>query len=349
MTGCFLASTMGAPGFAMFPTYAVAAVSLFVMGGAMATLQVVINPLLRVAGGVEHFAFNSALAQLVFGAASFISPFVYSYLVPNLPDPACRSALVPLLRAVAPKGLAWVSMYRIFAACTAAMAAAIALVRLPAVKRNTDESAGTIGTYKGLLRRPMVWIYFSSVFAYVGPEQGTADWISKFLYQYHGYDPHTTGAAAVSWFWGMLTAGCFIGMFLLKLFDRRRALVAYSAGALASLTAALTGPREVAPIAFPAVGFFASIMWPTLVSLALNPVSESHGAFAGILCTGIMGGAGVPVIIGRIGDGLGLRMGLFFLYPTFGCVMSVGFWAKPLIQNATLGKKGSSPWILEEV
>jgi len=37
-------------------------------------LQVAINPLLRVAGGEEHFAFNSVLAQLVFGLASFISP-----------------------------------------------------------------------------------------------------------------------------------------------------------------------------------------------------------------------------------------------------------------------------------
>jgi len=37
----------------------------------MAVLSVVINPMLRVAGGEEHFAFNSVLAQLVFGLASF--------------------------------------------------------------------------------------------------------------------------------------------------------------------------------------------------------------------------------------------------------------------------------------
>jgi MFS transporter, FHS family, L-fucose permease len=92
-------------------------------------------------------------------------------------------------------------------------------------------------------------------------------------------------------------------------------------------------------IAFPGIGLFASVMWPILVSLALNSVSEHHGSFAGILSTGIMGGAVVPLIIGRIGDNLGLRAGVAFLYVTFASVLSVGLWAKPLIANATVSFK----------
>jgi len=76
--------------------------------------------------------------------------------------------------------------------------------------------------------------------------------------------------------------------------------------------------------------------------LALNSVAEFHGSFSGILGTGIIGGALVPVIIGRIGDSLGLRTGLAFIYLTFGIVLSVGFWAKPLINNATLNLKKAS-------
>ncbi len=200
--------------------------------------------------------------------------------------------------------------------------------------------------YRELLRKPIVWFFFFSVFAYVGSEQGTANWISEFLAKYHGYDPHTTGAAAVSWFWGSLTAGCFIGMGLLKIFDSRRVLIAFAVLALLCLSAALFGSAQVALYAFPAVGLFASIMWPVLVSLALNSVSEHHGPFAGILSTGIMGGAVVPVIIGRIGDHFGLRTGLCFLYLTFGCVLTVGFWAKPLITNATVNLKKSAAEVL---
>ena len=56
----------------------------------------------------------------------------------------------------------------------------------------------------------------------------------------------------------------------------------------------------------------------------------------------IVGGAVVPVIIGGIGDHVGLRAGLAFLYVTFGFVLSVGFWAKPLISNATIAFKKAS-------
>ena len=78
---------------------------------------------------------------------------------------------------------------------------------------------------------------------------------------------------------------------------------------------------------------------PTLVSLALNSVPAHHGPFAGILCTGIMGGAVIPLLIGSLGDRFGLRTGMLLLYVTFGCVLSVGLWARPLINNALLGTK----------
>ncbi|HUM05098.1 MAG TPA: MFS transporter [Terriglobales bacterium] len=340
MIAAFLAGTIGSLSFALFPTYHVAVASVFVIGAGMATLQVAINPLLRVSGGEEHFAFNSAFAQLIFGTASFASPRIYSYLVENLGKPASHSD--PLLRTLAkvtPPALPWASIYWIFAACAIAMVVLLGFLRFPKVERKADESAGSLDMYGSLLRKPMVWAFFFCVFAYVGCEQGTADWMSKFLAQYHGYDPHTTGATAVSWFWGLLTAGCFIGMGLLKLFDSRKVLIGFCCGALLCLTAALFGPAKVSLIAFPAIGLFASIMWPVLVSLGLNSVSEHHGPFAGILSTGISGGAVVPLIIGRIGDFAGLRAGVAFLYLTFGCVLSVGFWAKPIITNATILKR----------
>ncbi len=336
MIAAFLAGTAGSLSFALHPSYRVAVVSLFVMGSGMATLQTAINPLLRVSGGEEHFAFNSAFAQLIFGTASFLSPYMYSYLVLNLGNEHARNQLLEVLRRLTPPALPWASMYWIFAVFTLAMVVVLFFSRFPRVERAADEQAGSLEMYGSLFRKPMVWAFFLCVFAYVGSEQGTADWISKFLSQYHGYDPHTTGATAVSWFWGLLTAGCFIGMLLLKIFDSRYVLIGTCLGALLCLTAALFGPARVSVIAFPGIGLFASVMWPILVSLGLNSVSEHHGAFAGILSTGIMGGAVVPVIIGRIGDHFGLRAGMAFLYFTFACVLSVGFWARPIITNATI-------------
>ena len=334
MIASFVTALAGALSFAVHPTYAVAVASLFTIGAGMAMLQVAINPLLRVAGGEEHFAFNSALAQVVFGTASFLSPLIYSYMVNNVASG--RRPVLRLFAQITPPHLHWVSIYWIFAAVAAAVILLLSAVRFPRIERTEEEQAGTVGTYFEMLRRGMVWAYFGTMFAYVGSEQGTADWISKFLSQYHGYDPHTIGASAVSWFWGMMTVGCLAGLVLLKLFDSRRVLVGFGVGAICTLSAALFGPAGVSLYAFPAIGLFASIMWPTVISLGLNSVKEHHGSFAGILCTGIIGGAVVPLIIGRLGDVAGLRVGMMCLYVTFGCVLSLGLWAKPIIANATI-------------
>jgi fucose permease len=333
----FAAGFLGSLAFALFPHYRIAIGSLFLTGMGMATLQVAINPLLRVAGGEENFAFYEAFAQLVFGAASFLSPRIYSYLVQNLSDPTTdRGPVLRALARVVPAKLPWVSVYWVFAAAALVMLVLVLVSRFPQVQRKEEERVGSWQTHRKLLRNPMVLLFIVTIFAYVGSEQGTANWISKFLETYHHYDPRTTGASAVSWFWGLMTAGCLLGMLLLKFFDSRKVLIAFSVAALVNLTVALFGPGSVSVVAFPLMGLCASVMWPITISLALNSVAESHGSFSGILCAAICGGAIVPVIIGRIGDAVGLRAGMMFLYLTFGWVLSVGFWAKPLITNKTI-------------
>jgi fucose permease len=306
----------------------------------MAMLQVAINPLLRASGGEEYFALNETVAQLVFGSASFLSPWIYSYLVVNLPESAQRSNLIlRMLRHVTPADLPWVSLYWIFAAVALAMVVVLFLSRFPAVQHTAEERPGTLAMYKSLMRRRLVWLYFLAIFAYVGCEQGTANWISQFLSHYHGYDPHTTGARAISWFWGLMTAGCFAGAFLLRIFDSRRVLIGAASCAIIMLSLGLFAPASVSVVALPLVGLFASVLWPIIISLALNSVAEYHGSFTGILATAVMGGAIVTVVIGRIGDHVGLRTAMALLYLTFGYIWSVGFWAKPLINNATIGDK----------
>jgi len=160
--------------------------------------------------------------------------------------------------------------------------------------------------------------------------------MSKFLSDYHGVDPQTIGASSVSYFWGLLTAGCLLGLLLLKLWDSRKVLIWFTAAATVTLSAALFGSSEIALYAFPLTGFFASVMWSVIFSLALNSYSSNHGSFSGILVTGIVGGAIVPVIVGWLGDMFGLRIGMMFLYLTLGYILSIGFWAKPLVTNETI-------------
>jgi MFS transporter, FHS family, L-fucose permease len=339
MTAAFLVAFIGALLFALFPVYHVALVSLFLLGAGMATLQVAINPLLRTAGGEQHFAFNSVLAQLVFGLASFLSPFVYSYMVRELAGPvASGSGLIRFLHEHVPAALPWTSLYWVIAAVTLAMVLVIMASHFPAVERKEDERAGAWATHVSLFKKKTVVLFFIGIFAYVGTEQGIANWMSKFLQVYHGLDPQTIGASSVAWFWGLMTAGCLLGLLLLKLFDSRKVLIGFALGSMALLTAALLGPTGMVRYAFPLLGFGLSVMWSIIFSLALNSVSEHHGSFSGILCTAIAGGALLPLVIGRLGDWFGLRIGMTFLYITLAYILSIGFWAKPLIQNQTMAQ-----------
>jgi fucose permease len=335
LLAAFALACFGALLFGLFPRFAVALPSLFLIGIGMAMLQVVINPLLRVAGGEERFAFNSVLAQLFFGSASFLSPLLYSYLVQNV-HTNNQSLLIRLCNALVPEHLGWVSLYWIFAFIALVMTAIIGLIRFPKVELKEDERIETGGALKSLMSNPYAIFFFIGVFCYVGSEQGIANWTSKFLQEYHGIDPATTGASVISYFWGLMTVGCLLGLLLLKIFDSRHVLIAFAVGAIVSLSCALFGSVSVALYAFPLCGFFASVMWSIVISLALNSVPSHHGTFSGILCTGIVGGAVVPLIIGGIAELTGLRYAMLFLYLTLGYVLSIGIWAKPLIRNETV-------------
>ena len=321
--------------FALYPAFEVALLSLFLIGIGMAMLQVVINPLLRQAGGEEHFAFNSVMAQLFFGSASFLSPLLYSYLVNNI-HTGNDQPLILLFNELVSADIRWVSLYWVFALTALVMVITVMLVRFPKVELRDDERMDTGSGFRSLLANRYVWLFFLGIFAYVGTEQGIANWTSKFLQMYHGVDPATTGARVLSYFWGLMTVGCLLGLPLLKLFDSRKVLIGAALCTMITLALALFGPVDLSLVCFPLTGFFISVMWSILVSLGLNSVPRHHGTFSGILCTGIAGGAVLPLIIGGLGEWLGLQLAMLALFVTLGYILSVGFWAKPLVNNATV-------------
>ena len=330
----FLIMGIASLGFAIFPSYGVFSVTLFALGSCMAVLQVIINPMLRVAGGEEHFAFNSVLAQLVFGAASFLSPYLYKYIVNT--DSSSRGNFAELLRGLVPKELPWSSLYIVFAALSFVLLVYVFFNKYPKFVKNEDEKFGDSNSYWDLLKNKWTLFYFFGIFCYVGTEQGVGNWISQFLYQYHGYDPKTIGAETVSYFWAMLTFGCILGLLLLKFIDSRKILIFSTLITIVCFVAAVLGSSEVALIGFPMIGFFISVMYSIIFSLALNSVKEHHGSLSGILCSGIAGGAVFPFIVGGIGEITNLRVGMLFLLIPLVFIFTIGFLSKPLVNNQTI-------------
>jgi len=334
MLAAFIISFIGALLFGIFPNYNIAIISLFLIGSGMAMLQVVINPLLRSAGGESEFSFYSLMGQFFFGLASFLSPLVYTYLSKNINT--SDNVFIVLLNKVVPENLTWVSFYWVFSCISLIMIIIISLFKFPKIDLKEDEKSGALSVHADLLKNKTVILFFIGIFCYVGSEQGVANWISQFLVTYHGYNPQTIGAQVVSWFWGMMTAGTFVGLLLVNFFDSRNILFFFTALAILALSIGLFGGSTITLYAFPAVGFFIAVMYPIIISLGLNSLPSHHGSFSGILMTGICGGAIIPLIIGLLGDYFTLKYGMLFLYITFGYILFIGIWAKPLINNSQL-------------
>ena len=72
------------------------------------------------------------------------------------------------------------------------------------------------------------------------------------------------------------------------------------------------------------------------MSLALNSVTKHHEVLSGFMITASVGGALGPVIIGSMGDLFGLGTSLHYLFAPLLVVLSVAFWAKPLVVNKTI-------------
>ncbi|MGD0582253.1 MAG: MFS transporter [Bacteroidales bacterium] len=342
LVSAWVLAFFGALLFSLLPGFPVFLCSLFMIGSGMALLQVALFPLLRVTGGEEHFAFNNMIVQLVFGAASFLSPFVYSYLVSNLGSQVHHDLLIRIMSLLTPERMHWISIYWLFAFISFIMIVIIMLVRFPEVVRKEDEVVGAWDIHIDLFRQKTVILFFFGIFSYVGVEQGIANWISEFLRTYHGIKPETGGAATVGLFWGMMTVGCFLGLILLKIIDSKIVLRIFTSAAIAVLLITLFGKANISMIGFPVLGFCLSVMYGIIFSLALNSVPKYHGSFSGILCTAIAGGAVFSLLIGKLKDIIGLQSGMLILILPLSYILSLSFWARPIISNAIFKRKNSN-------
>ena len=337
LLAAFALNLLGAMAIAVAPGYLVVIGGLFIIGLGMAMLQVVINPLMRTAGGEGNFAVYSVLGQLVFGLASFVSPLVFSALMRNVTATGSQDAgWLGILMTFTPTALPWIAFYWAFSLLFLLVILITSRMNIPSIELREDERAGARGAYWELLRDKHARLFFLGIVAYVGTEQSLANWMSQFLSVYHGMSPTLEGARAVALFWGLMSVGCLLGVLLLRLLDARLVLAMFSVSAIACVGVALFGTAHLAMYAFAASGFFLSVMFSVIFSLALNSVTRHHGALSGILCTGILGGALIPLLVGVLGDWIGLRAAMTVTFLTVGYILGISLWARPLVRNHTV-------------
>ncbi|HEZ3220170.1 TPA: sugar MFS transporter [Neisseria meningitidis] len=112
------------------------------------------------------------------------------------------------------------------------------------------------------------------------------------------------GTAGIFCYVGAMV-GRFLGSAVMAKFAPNRYLAFNASAAVVLLAVAMatgSGNADVAMWSLLAIGFFNSIMFPTIFSLATKGLGKFTNAASGVLCTAIVGGAVVPVVQGWVAD-----------------------------------------------
>ena len=154
------------------------------------------------------------------------------------------------------------------------------------------------------------WAVFGAVAIalYVGAEVSIGSIMINFLNQRQvlGLPFEAAGGYLANFYWGGALCGRLVGTALLTRMRADRLLAACGVVAAALCLIVLAGHGPLIGYAALAIGFFNSIMFPTIFSLTLERSTVSHSATSGLLSAAILGGALLPLAVGAVADRFGL-------------------------------------------
>jgi len=325
-------ATMALGAFLFLPAASAASYPLFltaliVLAAGITGLQVAANPYVDLLGTPETASSRLDLTQAFNSLGTTIAPKIGGLLILSAAPLAMEQ-----LRQLPPQAL---QVYRVQQAASVKMpytVICIALLLLAVLigtsKLPTIDAAGQRPAEKhsdSIWRHPNLLLGAIGIFSYVGAEVS----IVSFLVNYFGL-PEIAGLSAktaagfVSFYWGGAMIGRFLGAGLLRRFKAGHllAICAMAAATLVCVSMLVRGHTAMWSIL--AVGFFNSIMFPTIFSLAVAELGPLTGNGSGILNMAIVGGAILPVLQGVIADTFGIHHG--FWLPVI-CYLYIMFYA----------------------
>lgn len=309
---------------ASFPLFLTA---LLVLAAGITGLQVAANPYVDLLGKPETASSRLDLTQAFNSLGTTIAPKLGGLLILSAAPLA-----VEQLRQLAPQALqdyrvqqaASVKMpYTVIGLALVLLAILIGSSKLPKIEAAVPRSGKTVDD--SVWKHPNLVLGAIGIFAYVGAEVS----IGSFLVNYFSL-PEIAGLTAksaagfVSFYWAGAMIGRFLGAPLLRRFKPGSllALCAILAAVLVSASMLLGGHTAMWTIL--AVGFFNSIMFPTIFSMGVAELGPLTGNGSGILNMAIVGGAILPVMQGMIADRIGIHHG--FILPVI-CYLYILFYA----------------------
>ncbi len=307
--------TMAFGAFLFLPAASAASYPLFltalvILAAGITGLQVAANPYVVVLGRPETASSRLDLTQAFNSLGTTIAPKIGGLLILSAAPLAIEQ-----LRQLAPQALqeyrvqeaASVKMpYTVIGVALVLLAVLIGTFKLPTIETVTNRRGERVDD--SIWKHPNLLFGALGIFAYVGAEVS----IGSFLVNYFGLPEIAnlsakTAAGFVSFYWGGAMVGRFLGAGLLRRFRPGSLLALCATIAAVLITASMLLGGHTAMWTILAVGFFNSIMFPTIFSLGVAELGSLTGNGSGLLNMAIVGGAILPVIQGVIADHVGLH------------------------------------------
>ena len=303
-------------------------IALFVIAAGIALLQVAANPLAAQLGRPEGSHFRLTLSQTFNSLGTVIAPIIGSYLI-------LRGGVFAGAANAISRGATLRNVDTQFFIIAVVMLLLVLLMwrlrRLLHVPHEMDDAKAS--PFAAFASRRALFGGLA-IFLYVGSEVSIGSIMINFLHQPAIMNvSYAEAGQLLSLYWGGAMVGRALGSVVLIRVPANRVLAASAVvalllclvvtqeGGLVMLTFGSGNAGRIAGIAAIAVGFFNSIMFPTIFSLTLERANAPTASTSGLLCTSIVGGAILPVITGYAADHIGLASAFFVPLMSYACIL----------------------------
>ena len=313
--GISAAISAGANVYAVF----LGTMCLVAMGIVM--LQNVANPYVMVLGSPEKGAFRMTLSQALNSVATTVAPIFITQIIISGKTPAPEYVPGPYL------GLG------IF---TLVVCGILVMLKLPKIDEGKQaEDAGEHRQYKSsVFKYPHVWLGALGIFAYMGVEIGVPSMLKyrfELLPEYAGVDVSDVVTSYLSFYWGGMMVGRFVGAGILTKFEPRKLLNScLLLGAFCILLSLLFSSSMLGIWCMLAAGLFHSVMWPLIFNLGLQELGPHTKAASGVINTGVIGAAILMPLMGAIVDMTGVIIAMCFLFVFYAYIIWFCNWGSKI-------------------
>lgn len=287
-----------------FLSYRLFLVALFVLATGITILQVAANPYIAALGKPETASSRLNLAQAFNSLGTTLAPFFGGWLI--LAGAASTAPVSKLVEAASVK-----IPYLELAATLIVLAIVLSRIQLPTLSAVEEETAHP-GTWWETLKIRHLTLGAVGIFLYVGAEVSIGSYLVNFVMDPEvGNLSKSAASICLSCYWLGAMLGRFLGSGLLQVV-RANVLLGINAAVAALL--AIMGYLTSGYLAMGAVlviGLFNSIMFPNIFTLGIAGLGHLTRRGSSILIMAIVGGAIVPVLMGKMADMVGVHHSLF--------------------------------------